>query len=456
MDEARARRPYLALRHREFRKLWIAQLVSLTGSQMQVVAINWHVYLLTRSPLALGFVGLTRVLPIIVFSLWGGIVADRRDRRWVMFNTQLAMTAVAAGLAVLTFTGSDAIWWIYALNALAAAAVAFDGPARQALVPRLVPPEDLPGALSLNLTVFHGAMIGGPALAGLLIAGTGALLAPGTTIGGRLAHAGSSELSRHTAGLGWIYLINALSFVAVLASLLSMHPATGRLSPERSGPDHPLLALKEGLQFVFRTPLMVWSMALDFFATFFSGSMSLLPIFADQILMVGPAGYGLLAAAPALGALAGSLYTSIWPLPRKQGRVFLWSVAAYGLATIVYGVSRSYALTFLALAGTGLADLVSTVIRQTLRQLITRDELRGRMTSINMIFFMGGPQLGELEAGLVASIFSTAALGAAVSVVSGGIATLAVVAFVAAATPVVRGYDLTRHLPEHNRQASAG
>jgi len=143
-------------------------------------------------------------------------------------------------------------------------------------------------------------------------------------------------------------------------------------------------------------------------------------------------------------------------LPRKQGRVFLWSVAAYGLATIVYGVSRSYALTFLALAGTGLADLVSTVIRQTLRQLITRDELRGRMTSINMIFFMGGPQLGELEAGLVASIFSTAALGAAVSVVSGGIATLAVVAFVAAATPVVRGYDLTRHLPEHNRQASAG
>ena len=157
MDEARARRPYLALRHREFRKLWIAQLVSLTGSQMQVVAINWHVYLLTRSPLALGFVGLTRVLPIIVFSLWGGIVADRRDRRWVMFNTQLAMTAVAAGLAVLTFTGSDAIWWIYALNALAAAAVAFDGPARQALVPRLVPPEDLPGALSLNLTVFHAS-----------------------------------------------------------------------------------------------------------------------------------------------------------------------------------------------------------------------------------------------------------------------------------------------------------
>src|SRR3989442_1834956 len=130
MDEARARRPYLALRHREFRKLWIAQLVSLTGSQMQVVAINWHVYLLTRSPLALGFVGLTRVLPIIVFSLWGGIVADRRDRRWGMFNTPLAMTAGAAGPPGLPFTRSDPIWWGYAFNHPPAAALAVHGPPR--------------------------------------------------------------------------------------------------------------------------------------------------------------------------------------------------------------------------------------------------------------------------------------------------------------------------------------
>src|SRR5712691_2064856 len=165
-----ARRPYEALRHRDFRRMWISQFVSLTGSQMQVVAINWHVYLLTRSPLALGLVGLTRVIPIVGFSLRGGIIADRRDRRWVMFTTQTAMTLVALGLATLSYTRTDRVWLIYALNALSAAAVAFDGPARQALVPRLVPPEDLPGALSLNLSVFQAALIGGPALSGILIA----------------------------------------------------------------------------------------------------------------------------------------------------------------------------------------------------------------------------------------------------------------------------------------------
>jgi predicted MFS family arabinose efflux permease len=186
---------------------------------------------------------------------------------------------------------------------------------------------------------------------------------------------------------------------------------------------------------------MVWTMAIDFFATLFSGAMALLPIVADQILGVGPAGYGWLVAAPALGAVLGSLYTSLRPLPRRHGKVLLWAVAAYGLATVVYGLSRSFVLTFVALAGTGLADVVSTVIRQTVRQLLTPDALRGRMTSVNMIFFMGGPQLGELEAGFVASLFASAVLGVTVSIVSGGLATLAGVAWVAAATPVVRSYE---------------
>ena len=159
-------RPYLALRHRDYRRLWIGQLVSLTGTQMQVAAINWHVYLLTRSPLALGFVGLTRVVPIIVFSLWGGIVADRHDRRRIMLVTQSLATLIASLLAGVTLLGSDALWLIYLLNATTAAAIAFDAPARQALVPRLVPPAELPGAVSLNLTVLHAAMIAGPALSG--------------------------------------------------------------------------------------------------------------------------------------------------------------------------------------------------------------------------------------------------------------------------------------------------
>ena len=424
--------------------MWIAQFISLTGSQMQVVAIHWHVYLLTRSPLALGLVGLTRVLPIVGFSLWGGIVADRHDRRRVMLQTQLAMTLVALGLGGITLAHRDTLWLLYTLNALSAAAVAFDGHARQALVPRLVPREDLPGALSLNLTIFHASMICGPALAGLVIAGSGAVLGgglpeppvPGT--GGAMSHG--------TPGLALIYGLNALSFLAVLASLLAMRPETGKVIAESGSHEHPLVALRTGLRFVFTTPLMVWTMALDFFATFFSGAMSLLPIFADQILRVGPDGYGLLVAAPAVGAIVGSIYTSLWSLPRRQGRVFLWAVAAYGLATIAYGLSRSYLLSLLALAGTGLADLVSTVIRQTLRQLITPDALRGRMTSINMIFFMGGPQLGEVEAGLLASLFASAALGARVSVVSGGLATLLVVIVIGTATRIVRSYDVTTHL----------
>lgn len=185
---------------------------------------------------------------------------------------------------------------------------------------------------------------------------------------------------------------------------------------------------------------MVWTTGLDFLATFFAGSLSLLPIFADQVLHSGPAGYGWLVAAPAIGALAGSLYTSLRHLPPRQGRILLWSVAAYGGTTVAYGLSRSYWLTFAALALSGLADLVSTVIRQTLRQILTPDGLRGRMTSVNMIFFMGGPQLGELEAGLVASLFASAAIGVTVSVVSGGLATVVLAAGVGLLAPVVRDY----------------
>jgi MFS family permease len=411
------RAPYLALAHRDYRRLIFSQLFSLTGSQMQVVAINWHVYLLTKSPLALGFVGLTRVAPIVVFSLWGGLLADRLDRRRIMLATQAAMTVVALGLAAVTFSGSESLWMLYGLNALSAAAVAFDGPSRQALIPRLVPLQDLPGALSLNLSVFQAALIGGPALSGLLIAQSG----PGTR------------------GLALIYLLNALSFLAVIFALVTMH-TSGAPEPT-AGKVQMSEALAEGLRFVFKTPIMVWTMGLDFLATFFSGATSLLPIFADQVLHVGARGYGILAAAPAVGALAGALYLSIRPLPDRQGRIFLWAVVAFGGATVIFGLSRNFWLTMAALALVGLADAISTVIRQTIRQFVTPDRLRGRMTSINMIFFMGGPQLGELEAGLVASLFASTVVGVTVSVVSGGIATVVLTAAIAAAAPMLRRYD---------------
>jgi MFS family permease len=426
--------PYHVLRHRDFRLLWATQFVSLTGSQMQVVALNWHVYVLTGSPLALGLVGLTRVIPIIVFSLWGGIVADRHDRRRIMLVSQTAMTLFSALLALLTLRGHASVAVLYALNALTGAASAFDAPARQSLVPRLVPAKDLPSALALNLVMLHAAFIGGPGLAGLLLAGGGAAGPAAGRIVPAAAHAGSLSV------IALLYAVNAVSFLAVIVALVLMRTDTAP-EPGTVTDEHPLESLKAGLRFVFTTPIMVWTMGLDFVATFFAGSLSLLPIFADQILHVGAAGYGWLVAAPALGALVGSIYTSVVHLPRRQGRVLLAAIAVYGACTIAYGLGPRYVIVFAALAGTGLADLVSTVIRQTLRQLLTPDSLRGRMTSVNMIFFMGGPQLGEMEAGLVASLFASAAFGARVSVVTGGIATMIAAAVVASRSALVRNYE---------------
>ena len=423
MAKAGPPRPYRALQHKDFARLLVSQVLSVTGSQMQVVAINWQVYRLTHSPLALGFVGLTRVVPIIVFSLWAGLVADRHDRRKVMIVTQLVMTAAALALAAVTYSDRVTLWLIYGLNAFSAAAGTFDGPARQSLIPRLVPAEDLPGALSLNFSAFQVSSIAGPALSGAVLAAAGA----------------------DRSGLALIYLVNALSFLCVVAALALMREGRGVPVSDGAAAAHPIAALREGLHFVFTTPLIVWTMSLDFLATFFSGSMSLLPIFADQVLHVGAGGYGVLAAAPAVGALVGSLYLSIVPLPERQGRVFLWAVGAYGAATVVFGLSRVFWLTLLGLAGTGLADAISTVIRQTLRQLATPDALRGRMTSVNMIFFMGGPQLGELEAGFVASLFASAAVGVTVSVVSGGLATILIAAFVARRAAALRAYDFRQH-----------
>jgi MFS family permease len=421
-------RPYDALKHRDFRRLAITQLLSLVGSQMQNVAIDWHVWVLTRSPLALGLVGLVRVVPIVALSLVGGLVADRHDRRRVMLATQSAMTLVALALGVATLLGRDSVVLVYALTACTSAAGAFDNPARQSLVPRLVPARELPGALAILLSAFQLAAIGGPALTGLILAGS--------------AHASPAAAAHaHAGGLALVYFLNAASFAGVLVTLATLR-ASGRVErAEGAAPEHPIESLREGLRFVFTTPILVWTMTLDFFATFFAGSMSLLPIFADRILLVGPAGYGWLRAAPGIGALLGSVWMSVVGLPRKQGRVFLWAVAAYGAVTVVFGLSRSLALTFAALALVGLTDTISTVVRQTVRQLVTPDALRGRMTGVNMIFFMGGPQLGELEAGFVASLFVSAAAGASFAVVSGGVGTILVAAFVAWRAKGVRNYE---------------
>ncbi|HEU5452627.1 MAG TPA: MFS transporter [Terriglobales bacterium] len=418
------RRPYRALRHRDFRLLGSATLISIVGTQMQNVGIDWHVYVLTRSPLALGALGLVRVLPIVVFSLWGGVVADRHDRKRVQFLTQLFMAVVALLLGLATWLGRDTLWLVYLLTALTAAANAFDAPARQALVPRLVPAEDLPGALTINVTLFEIAMILGPSIAGILIGASG----------GASAHS--------TRPLARIYFANAGSFLAVLIALLLLR-ASGKPEAGAHGSESWRASLRIGLKFLYSTRIILWTMGLDFFATLFSGAISLLPIVADQILHVGAEGYGWLRAATGGGALLASIVTAVHPLPRKQGGLLLGSIAVYGAMTVVYGLSHSFLLTLLALAAGGAADLVSTVIRATLRQVLTPDPLRGRITAVNMIFFMGGPQLGEMEAGFVASQFSSATLGTMVAIASGGAATLLLVGLVLVFAPSVRRYTLS-------------
>jgi MFS family permease len=421
-----------ALRHRNYRLLWFGFLVSFSGSFMQAAAVLWHVSLLVspdRRALALGMVGLVRIVPIIVFSLISGVAADAFDRRKLMLVTQTCMALLAAVLAVLTFRGLSAVWPIYALAACSSAAGAFDLPARQALVPSLVPREDLPNAISLNTIMMQVASVAGPAVGGLLIA---------------------------TAGVGWVYAFNAASYLVVIAALLMMRvePAPHSLGGSTAARgEFTLTAALEGLRFVFRSPLIRSTMLLDFFATFFSSATALLPIFAQDVLHVGARGYGWLYAAPAAGAVvtSGVMVRAVERVEHR-GKVLLAAVGVYGAATIAFGLSRQFWLTFACLAVTGAADTVSMVFRNLIRQLETPDHLRGRMTGVNMVFFVGGPQLGELEAGLVANWF-----GPVVSVVSGGVGCLVAAAWIGATTPVLVAYRRTQQpeIPEEGDREEA-
>jgi MFS family permease len=398
-------RLFAALRQRNFRLLWAGQFISFTGSQMQSTAILWQVYALTHDPLALGAVGLVRLVPIFVFGILSGVAADSVDRRKLMLVTQSGMAVVALAFAAFSFTQTMTIGMLYLLAGLSSTFGAFDAPARQSLIPTLVPREDLANAFSLNSTMMQAAGVLGPAISGLMI--------------GR-------------SGLGWVYFINAVSFLAVIFSLLAMTGIGGRI--EDRGRISVGAAL-EGMRFVFSHPIIRSTMLLDFIATFFASATALLPIFAADILHVGAEGYGVLFSAAGVGALAaGVVLSSLHRIP-KQGPVLLASVGLFSLGTILFGISNIFWITFCALALTGAADMVSMVIRNTARQLETPDSLRGRMVSLNMIFFMGGPQLGEFEAGAVADW-----LGAPASVVLGGLGSLVATIWVAATTPELRKY----------------
>ncbi|GAB4570405.1 MAG: MFS transporter [Anaerolineae bacterium] len=411
-----------AFRYRDFRLLWTGYLLSGTGSQMQLIAVNWHVFELLQGKtyevqllgrtialgadaLGLGTLGLMRILPIFLFALLGGMLADARDRRKLLMLTHAGAALFAGTLALLTLSGHESLLAIYLLTAADAAMGALSAPAEQALVPNIVAREHVSNAVSLNTLLWYLATTIGPALAGVLV--------------GRF-------------GVGSVYALNAISFTAVIIMLARM-TYRGRVENGISGMSWT--ALKEGILFTYHEK-MIWStMLLDFLATFFASARTMLPLVATEVLGLGVEGYGLLATAQPVGAVIAGAVLAMRRDIHRQGVVLLASVAVYGAATALFGLSTHLGLSYFLFGLTGAGDTVSTVIRGTIRQLMTPDRLRGRMTGVNMVFFSGGPQLGELEAGLVASVF-----GAPAAIVSGGLLTVLLTIWLAARYPRLRRF----------------
>lgn len=412
----------VALRYRDFRLLWTGQLISMIGSQMQLIAVNWQVYrllsgvtlhaglfgrhtALSAQALGLGALGLVRVGPIILFALLGGVLADTHDRRALILRAQSVQLLAALALAAITLGGHAGLVVLYALTAADAAASAFESPAMDALEPQLVAREHLTNAVSLSTLVWTLGTIAGPALAGLIVG---------------------------VAPIGAVYAVNTASFLAVLLAVAALRH---REAPHPEGTRPSWRSLAEGLRYTRSTPVIWSTMLLDFWATFFSSARTMLPIVAGSLLGVGVQGYGLLATAQPIGAVLTGSVLSLRRSPVRQGTLLLAGVVVYGAATALFGISRIFALSYALFFLTGAGDMVSTVIRASLRQTLTPAGLRGRLSSVHMMLALGGPQLGEAEAGLAAALF-----GVSTAIVGGGLLTIAITAWVAWRTPALRRY----------------
>jgi MFS family permease len=387
-----AAHPRAAFRHRDFRRALAGSVASVLAMQMQSVAIGWQVYDLTHRPLDLGFVGLAQFLPAILLSLIAGQTADRFDRRAILRVCQLAQGACSLLLWVETRDGTPSIGTIYALLVLVGIARAFSAPASQALLPHLVPTEDFSNAVTWAHSVRQVASMVGPALGGVIY--------------------GAAK------GAGLVYAVCASLYVLAFVMMTLVAARTGRL--EKETPTWGTLLA--GVRFVWREKIVLGCISLDLFAVLLGGAVALLPVYARDILHTGPRGLGLLRSAPAIGAAVMGGYLAYHPLRKKAGQTMLASVAAFGVATIVFGVSTSFMLSLLALFVTGAADMVSVVIRLTLVQLSTPAAMRGRVSAVNMAFINASNELGEFESGVTAALFGTVT-----AVIVGGAGTCLVV-----------------------------
>lgn len=394
-------------RDRDFRLLWIGQVVSGLGRQVTTIVLPYQLYVLTGTPLAIGALALVQVVPIMAFSLGGGVVADAVDRRRLLLLTQAGLAAASVALAGLALLPATPVLAIYAVAFVAAGLGAIDQPARSSAVPRLVPRERLPAAIALGQLNFQAAGVVGPAIGGLVLA---------------------------TLGIAACYVFDAITFAAAIGALVLIAP----IPPAHGAVRPSLAAIAEGLRFARRRRAILATFAVDLNAMIFGMPTALFPILALDIFRVGPAGLGLLAAAPAAGAVIGALLTGWVGRVRRTGRAVLWASAGWGLAIVAFGLCTfnfPLALVFLAVAGA--ADVITAVLRSAIVQLITPDELRGRVTSIHILVVTGGPRLGDVEASAVASL-----AGAQLSVVTGGLLCLVGLAAIVRSFPELAAFDM--------------
>jgi MFS family permease len=391
--------PYAALRIADYRRLMLACVASSIGGEVQAVAVGWELYERTRSPAVLGLIGLVQLLPVYALALPSGHAADRysRTRLFVIAEALLALAAV--GLAILSFGGGP-VWAFYACLALTGMGQALLRPARWALMPQVVPREHLQNAVTWNSTSWQFAAIAGPAVGGTIIAMAG--------------------------GAGWAYVLTAVLSVLAIVQIGSIHtrPAANPTEPTTLG------SFLAGFKFIWSNDLILATITLDLFAVLLGGAQALLPMFASDILHVGPEGLGWLRSAESIGALMMALTLAHRRPFQKAGPTLLMAVSAFGLAMIGFGLARDVRLSFLMLLIAGAVDNISVVVRSTLIQTLTPDSMRGRVSAVNSLFIGTSNELGGFESGVTAALF-----GPIASVVGGGIGTLLVVAVVVAAWP---------------------
>jgi MFS family permease len=392
--------PWRALRNRNYALLFWGQLISSAGTQMQVVAVAWQVYLLTHSAIALGLIGLVQAIPRLIFSLVGGVFADVFDRRKMLIVIEVVLATMSAVLALCTILHVINIVIIYIVVLIAASVSAFEFPTRQAIIPSLVRREEMPNALSLSMVMMQLTSIIGPTAGGFAIA---------------------------WIGVANTYWFDVISFFVVIGSLLLM--VVPRIPAEKRA-QAGIGALADSMKFLRAHPVILAVLSLDFFATFFGSPRALLPVYASDIMHIGPQGLGILMAATSIGAVALAPFTGLIGRITRQGLGVALAIIVWGLCIIAFGLSPSPLwLGVLFLAGAGAADMVSMILRGLVVQLTTPDEFRGRISAVNAMFVIGGPMLGQFESGLVAGLVTPE-----FSVISGGLAcvfaTLAIVALV--------------------------